>query len=662
MTNAFIQALKQKPILADGAIGTLLYARGASPEASFEQLNLSNRDLVQQVHVDYLNAGSEVITTNSFSGNRFKLENFGLEKEVWNINLWSAKIARNAREIAGKEAFVAGSIGPTGKLLPPVGDTKIDDLEAAFKHQMEGLLAGGVDLFLIETMSSIDELMAAVRAARSLSKLPVVAQLSFAPEGHTLMGSAPEDMVRLLDELGDDLPEVIGINCGAGPGPVFDSLLRMSAAFAKRNAFQKIVGYSAVPNAGQPSLSGGRYMFMSRPDYCASYVDPLIRAGARLIGGCCGTTPAHIKAMRETLDAYITASKRKASDSTLQDLPSQKTSIEIVVPKQASPALKDAASTFKEDQGAELPESNKPTLAERLMTLKKDSKKGFFVSVELDPPKGAITQKLVKAATALKDAGADSINVGDSPMARVRMSSLATCQIIGQKVGIETIIHFTTRDRNLMGIQADLLGCQALGVNNILALTGDPPNLGNYAHATAVYDVDSIGLIRVIKQLNEGKDIGDNTIGTPTKLSIGCALNLVYDDQKDEVGRFRKKLEAGAHFVMTQPIYQVEDLTRFLDEFGDVNLPILVGIMPLHSSKHAEYLHNEVPGITIPEHIREAMAKAGVDGSKVGLELAEELLEKLRSICQGTYLVPSFGRYDDMCSLIERLKKTVLVR
>lgn len=662
MTNAFIQALKQKPILADGAIGTLLYARGASPETSFEQLNLSNRDLVQQVHVDYLNAGAEIITTNSFSGNRYKLENFGLEKEVWNVNLWSAKIARTAREIAGHEAFIAGSVGPTGKLLPPVGDTKVDDLETAFKHQMEGLLAGGVDLFLIETMSSIDELLAAIRAARSLSKLPVVAQLSFAPEGHTLMGSAPEDMVRLLDELGDDIPEVVGINCGAGPGPVFDSLLRMSASFAKRDAFNKIVGYSAVPNAGQPSLSGGRYMFMSRPEYCASYVDPFIRAGARLIGGCCGTTPAHIKAMRKALDEYVIASKRKAADSTLNDLPAQKTSIEIVVPKQAAPALKDAAATFKEDQSAKLPESNQPTLAERLAALKNSSKKGFFVSVELDPPKGAITQKLVRAAQALKESGADAINVGDSPMARVRMSSLATCQIIGQTVGIETIIHFTTRDRNLMGIQADLLGCQALGVNNILALTGDPPNLGNYAHATAVYDVDSIGLIRVINQLNEGKDIGDNTIGTPTKLSIGCALNLVYDDQKDEVGRFRKKVEAGAHFVMTQPIYQVEDLTKFLDEFGDVPLPILVGIMPLHSSKHAEYLHNEVPGITIPEHIREAMAKAGVDGSKVGLELAEELLEKLRPYCQGTYLVPSFGRHDDMCSLIERLKKTVSVR
>lgn len=661
MTNAFIQALKEKPVLADGGIGTLLYARGASPEASFEQLNLSNRDLVQQVHVDYLTAGSELITTNSFSGNRYKLENFGLEKEVWNINLWSAKIARNAREIAGQTAFIAGSVGPTGKLLPPIGDTKIEDLETAFKHQMEGLLAGGVDLFLIETMSSVDELMAAVRAARSLSKLPVVAQLSFAPEGHTLMGTAPEDMVRLLDELGDDLPEVIGINCGAGPGPVFDSLLRMSASFVKRTQFSKLVGYSAVPNAGQPSLSGGRYMFMSRPEYCASYVDPFIRAGARLIGGCCGTTPAHIKAMRKSLDAYIASSKRKASDSTLTDLPAQKTSIEIITPKQQTPQLLDAKDTVKEDQSAPLPESDRATLSERLRALKDGSKKGFFVSVELDPPKGAITQKLVKAATSLKECGADSINVGDSPMARVRMSSLATCQIIGQKVGIETIIHFTTRDRNLMGIQADLLGCQALGVNNILALTGDPPNLGNYAHATAVYDVDSIGLIRIINQLNEGKDIGDNTIGTPTKLSIGCALNLVYDDTKDEVGRFRKKVEAGAHFVMTQPIYEVEALTNFLEEYGDLPLPILVGIMPLHSSKHAEYLHNEVPGITIPEKIRDAMARAGQDGSKVGLELAEELLEKLRPICQGTYLVPSFGRYDDMCSLVQSLKNTVSV-
>lgn len=283
----------------------------------------------------------------------------------------------------------------------------------------------------------------------------------------------------------------------------------------------------------------------------------------------------------------------------------------------------------------------------------------FYVSVELDPPKGAGVKKITAAAELLYKAGADAINVGDSPMARVRMSSLATCQLLSQRVGVDTIIHFTTRDRNLMGMQADLIGCQALGLKNILALTGDPPALGNYAHATAVYDVDSIGLIKIIKQLNEGKDIAGNTIGAPLTLSIGCALNPTAQNRTLEMERIKRKIEAGADFIMTQPIYRVSDLTDFLEEMGGSPIPVLVGIMPLHSSKHAEYLHNEVPGITIPKHIREAMAKAGEDGARIGLELAEKLLEELRDTIEGTYLVPSFGRYDDMAALVTRLKSKV---
>ncbi|MCB9471164.1 MAG: bifunctional homocysteine S-methyltransferase/methylenetetrahydrofolate reductase [Candidatus Obscuribacterales bacterium] len=651
--SPFIKAVKERPLLADGGIGTLLYSRGASPDASFEHLNLTNKDLVQEIHVEYLNAGAEIITTNSFGANKFKLANFGLEKDVWNINVWAAKVARNAREIAGIPAFIAGSVGPTGRLMPPIGDTGEETLFEAFREQMDGLLAGGVDLFTIETMSSIEELTVAVRAARSICDLPVIAQVSFSPEGHTFFGITPEDVSRLFDNLGKDAPEIIGINCGAGPGPVFDALLKMTSTLARRKDLH-LLGYSSLPNAGQPSMSEGHFKYVSPPDYCASYVDPYIRAGSKVVGGCCGTTPAHISAMRKSMDRYIANSKPHSRSSTLTDIPAQGGGIAISLRDQEESEAQEVDA--KDDSDA----AEREPLRLRLQALKdsKEKKKNdFFVSVELDPPKGAVTKKLLKAAAMLYESGADSINVGDSPMARVRMSSLASCQLISNNVGIETIIHFTTRDRNLMGIQADLLGCQALGIRNILALTGDPPALGNYAHATAVYDVDSIGLIRIISQLNQGKDIAGNTIGKPTNLSIGCALNCTHENRKLELDRFKRKLEAGAHFVMTQPIYQVSDLSDFLDQFGDCPVPILVGIMPLHSSKHAEYLHNEVPGISIPDKIRAAMAKAGDQGARIGLELAEALLEQVRDICQGTYLVPSFGRYEDMCDLTRRLKQ-----
>jgi homocysteine S-methyltransferase len=422
----------------------------------------------------------------------------------------------------------------------------------------------------------------------------------------------------------------------------------MSHALKEKGIDASKLNYSCLPNAGQPSLSGGRYQFMSGPDYCASYVEPYVRAGARLVGGCCGTTPHHIKAMRIELDKYI-ESQNASSAATAQELPALK--------PEALISTKDKARTNDGKKETPKPKSELPALAARLLAAKENPKNGdFFVSVELDPPKGAIAKKILQAAETLRDAGADAINVGDSPMARVRMSSLATCQLISQNVKIETIIHFTTRDRNLMGIQADLLGCQALGIHNVIALTGDPPALGNYVHATAVYDVDSVGLIKIISQLNHGLDIAGNSIGTPTTLSIACALNPTHENRAQELDRFAKKIEAGAHFTMTQPLYQLSDLTDFLEEFGECKIPILVGIMPLHSFKHAEYLHNEVPGITIPDKVRKAMEKAGDQGAAVGLELAEELLEQLRPLCQGTYVVPSFGRYDDMCQFVKRIK------
>jgi homocysteine S-methyltransferase len=652
MTNPFLEALRAAPLLGDGAMGTVLYERGAPPEAPFEQLNLSGKELVQQVHIDYINAGAELIETNSFSGNRFRLAASGLERDVWNINVWAAKVARNAREIAGQPVFIAGSVGPTGKLLSPIGDVTASEMDAAFREQMEGLLAGGVDLFMIETMPGLEETAIAVRAARKLSKLPVVAQLSFSVEGQSLMGVTPEDAVALMAELGNDRPDVIGINCGAGPGPVLDYLHRVVAALGDAGLSENLF-FSCLPNAGMPTRVGGRFMYMSRPDYLSSFVEPFLTAGARLIGGCCGTTPEHIRSMREQMDKYASGKQETAAAPSANPV---QVSSDVEVDSVREPAVvaRGRASAQATPEKTEL-----YGVAARLAA---PGGGPYYVSVELDPPKGTIARKILAAAAKLKEVGADAINVGDSPMARVRMSSLATCHLIKQNAGIETIIHFTTRDRNLMGIQADLLGCQALGIDNILALTGDPPSVGTYAHATAVYDVDSIGLIKIISQLNRGVDIAGNSIGSPTKLSIACALNPTHANRQLEIDRFGKKLAAGANYVMTQPIYQVSDLTDFLSDFGGCPVPIIVGIMPLHSFKHAEYLHNEVPGISIPLPVRQAMERAGEEGTRVGLELALELLEELREITSGVYLVPSFGRYDDMCTLVSQIKSKVTTK
>ncbi|MBX9688116.1 MAG: bifunctional homocysteine S-methyltransferase/methylenetetrahydrofolate reductase [Candidatus Obscuribacterales bacterium] len=640
MSHPFLEAIKKAPLLGDGAMGTVLYARGASSEAGFEKLNISKQELVQQVHVDYINAGAQIIETNSFSGNRFRLAAYGLEKDVWQINVWAAKVARNAREIAGMPVFVAGSIGPTGRLLAPIGDTSKADLDAAFREQMEGLLAGGVDLFMIESMGNLIETATAIRAARKLSQLPVVAQFSFTTDGHTVFGATPHDVARTMKELGDEMPDLIGINCGAGPGPSLDTLKRLSTALAELNITPDKISLSCQPNAGMPGRVGNNFMYISRPDYCASFVEPFIEAGARLIGGCCGTTPEHTRAMRAAMDKYLAGRDSSPAQSSFPS------SISV-----AQEETHETPETSSETGSPKLPGGS--GIAHKLKTNDRDN---FFVSVELDPPKGAVPRKLLQAAQQVKDAGADTINVGDSPMAKVRMSSMATCLIIQQQVGIETIIHFTTRDRNLMGIQADLLGCQSLGVRNVLALTGDPPSIGNYAHATAVYDVDSVGLIKIISELNQGHDIAGNTIGSPTSLSIACALNPTAEDRQLEITRFRRKIEAGAHFVMTQPLYQLSDLTDFLADFGECPIPIIAGIMPLNSHKHSEYLHNEVPGISIPDHVHEAMAKSGENGAQVGLQLSEELLEEIRPYIAGVYLVPSFGRYDDICKLVRKLK------
>lgn len=614
--HPFLTRLEKGVVLADGAMGTLLYDRGIPFDRSFDLLNVSDPSLVQGIHRDYIRAGAELIETNTFGANRFRLAAHGAADDARRVNRAGAQIARNAREEVGEAVFVAGAIGPLGKPVAPIGIISKDEAIAAYAEQTEGLVEGGVDLLLIETQTDLEEMKLAIQAVRGVTDLPLVAQMTFTEDGRTLYGAYPEDVVRATQTLGVD---VLGANCSVGPQKLLEILQRL-----KRRTELPI---SIMPNAGLPRYVNGRFLYLASPDYFADYAAQLKAAGARLIGGCCGTTPVHIRRMREAL---------------------------------AGPAVESAEAPAAERPAATIaaPASEEATdrdPASRSLLARKLSLREFVVSVEVDPPRGARPKKMIEGAQFLKRSGVDTINVADSPMARVRMSSLALATMISQQVGVETILHFTCRDRNLMGIQSDLMGAHALGLRNILALTGDPPRAGDYPNATAVFDVDSIGLIRILRQLNAGTDLAGNSIGEPTRFLIGCAVNPAAEDLETELERFRKKVEAGAEFTMTQPLYELEALTRFLDAVGTGKdrIPVLLGLLPLQSHRHAEFLHNEVPGINIPDHAREAMRDAGEKGIEVGIEMCRALLLKARSLVEGVYLMPSFGRYEVVARVAE---------
>lgn len=659
-------------ILGDGAMGTMLYARGAPLEGSFDALNLTDPDLVRGVHLDYLLAGAELITTNTFGANRVRLGSYGLESQVRAINVDGVKIARSARETAGVPALIAGDIGPTGKALEPIGSLSEAAALDAFREQVDALLAGGVDLFIIETMSDPRELLLAVRAVREACRLPVIAEMSFSAEGRTLLGTAPEEAAEALARLAQDQrPEVIGVNCGAGPAPVLEALR------ALRQAGGPFTRFSAMPNAGLPTIVGGRFVYMAIPEYFAQFARrATAEPGVSLVGGCCGTTPDHVRAMRQALNeaghrlpeewaralegrADLEAGRGRAV-ITVRPRPTQGAPGSGVSPAAgalASPVGTGTAAAFP--ASSPVPARASVQGAAPVSRFAEKLGRVFVVSVELDPPRGPVTQKLLAGARAVKEAGADVVNVGDSPMAQVRMSSLAAAHLIQHEESLETILHFTTRDRNLMGIQADLLGAHAMGIRHILALTGDPPGLGNYAHASAVYDIDSIGLVRVLTQLNNGVDVAGKSIGQPTRFLVGVALNPSSHDLETEVGRFRRKVEAGAHFAMTQPLFETAPLLRVLDRLGGAPLPILLGVLPLRSYQHAEYLHNEVPGIMIPEGVREAMRKAGESAERVGMEVALQAALDARPYIAGVYVIPSFGRYEQACELVRALQASL---
>jgi methionine synthase / methylenetetrahydrofolate reductase(NADPH) len=629
MTHPLLDRLAAGPILADGAIGTMLYEAGASLDESFDALNLTRPDLVLGVHRAYLEAGADLIEANSFGANRFKLEAFGLAGRVREINRKAVRLAREAREIAGRPALVAGSVGPTGRTVAPFGMVEPEAIRAAFREQIEALLEGGVDLLVLETMGSLDEMTEAVAAAREACDVPIVASMTFAEDGRTIAGSTPEEVAIHLRRLG---VAAIGANCSVGPQRLLPVAGRMARLLAEEG--EEGLAVSCMPNAGWPSHVAGRVIYPSSPEYFAAFARSAVEAGVRIVGGCCGTTPQHTAAMRAALDTW--EANRNGNGSG---------------PRPASRASRPASPPQLDLQPAEGP----TRLREKL------ERGEFVVSVEIDPPKGLNPTKALDGARLLKEAGVEFINVADSPMARVRMSALTLCYLIQHQVGVETILHFTTRDRSLMGLQSELLGAHAVGVRNIIALTGDPPSLGDYPDSSAVYDVDSIGLIRILDRLNHGADSAGASIGRPAAFTIACAVDPTRDDLAHEAERLRAKLEAGAHLVMTQPIYDPASWTRFLGVFGAERLPVpvLAGILPLQSSKHAEFLHNEVPGITLSNEARERMRRAGADGRREGVKMAQELLQALRPLVQGVYLMPSFGRYEVAAEVLEIIESEV---
>ncbi len=617
MPHAFSRRLGEgSALLGDGAMGTMLYARGVSPDACFDVLNLNNPRLVQGIHAEYIAAGADCIETNTFGANRFKLAVHGLEAQAREINARAARLARDVRESAGRDIFVLGSVGPLGKYLAPLGTLGADEARAAFREQAEALLEGGVDGFVLETFSDLAEIALAIEAVRAVTDLPIVAQMAFTDEAVTFTGRPATEVARTLAGLG---VQALGANCSVGSSTLFEVLEQMlPAAGALPLAIQ--------PNAGLPSRIGERLIYLSSPAYMAEYAGRMVDAGARLVGGCCGTTPQHIAAMREVLDAR-TAVRREA----------RRPAIAVHAPAtSAAPGLHTAPP---------------PTLLERKLR-----ERAFVVTVELDPPRGHTVEKLVQGAKLLKERGVELVDINDGALGRVRMAVLATALLVREATGLDVNMHFTCRDRNLMGIQADLLGAHALDVRNILAMTGDPPRVGDYVDATAVFDVDGIGLIEILRRMNEGLDATGSSIGEPTSFFVGAALNPAAAEPEREIERLHRKVQAGARWLQTQPVYDLATLEAFLLRAGAIPVPVLVGILPLHSSRHAEFLHNEVPGISIPEPVRRRMREAGEGALRVGIEMAQELMREIRRRYAGAYLMPSFGRYEVVAEVLDAVR------
>lgn len=617
MGESFLDRLARGPILCDGAMGTQLYARGASFESCFEALNLTRPELVSDVHRAYLAAGAEIIETNTFGANRFKLAEHNLAHRTAEINATGVGLARQAVESAGRTAFVAASVGPLGIRLAPTGPLEPEQAHAAFREQIAALCEAGVDVLILETFSDLAEIQEAIRAAQAVCDLPIIAQMTFTIDGRTPLGHTPEVVARTLAGMG---VAVMGANCSVGPARTLPVIEAMRAALQNLRGLGGLPYLSAQPNAGWPEAVAGRILYPATPEYFGDYARRFVMAGATVVGGCCGTTPDHIRAMRLTLNALMLAPGGV-----------KPTRITVVAPA---------------------PKEEKPLPPEPPTELAKKLAAGqFVVSVEMSPPKGFDVGGVLAGALMLKQAGADVVNIADTPRARMRMSAWAVAHLVQTEVGIESVLHFPTRGRNLLRVQGDLLAAHALHVRNLFVVMGDPPSIGDYPEATDSYDVVPSGLVKLIKQrFNRGADSAGASIGRPCSFTVGVALDSGAADVDREIKTLRKKIEAGADFALTQPVFDAEIIRRFLRRYeelhGPLKLPLLVGVLPLASARHAEFLHNEVPGITLTDAVRDRMRLAGDRGRQEGIKIAQDMLLELRDMAAGVYVMPPFGRFD----------------
>ncbi|MBL8061610.1 MAG: bifunctional homocysteine S-methyltransferase/methylenetetrahydrofolate reductase [Anaerolineales bacterium] len=622
-----LETLSKKTLLADGAMGTMLHARGIGFDKCFDELNLTNPASVADIHREYIEAGAELIITNTFGANRYKLAKHGLQDDMAEINRSGVELARRVVAASFKNVLIAGDVGPLGVRIAPYGRVKLEEAREAFAEQIKALAEAGADLIVIETMSDLYEIQEAIKAAKEVgaglapfqgsqgSSLPVVASVTFTRDDRTLLGDDPAKVAHRIAAAGAD---VIGVNCSGGPSQLLRILKQMRQA-------EPTAKFWIKPNAGWPEQVSGRIMYPADADYFGEYALQFREAGANIVGGCCGTTPQHIAAMKKSLDA-------------------------------SPPIVVAEVATLPEDEITAEPADQPTYLAQRLA----DGK--FAICVEMDPPRGLSTHKLLAGASLLHDSGADIINVADSPLARMRMSAWAVCDVVQRKIGVETTLHFPTRGRNLLRVQGDLLAAHAIGLRNVFVVMGDPTSIGDYPEATDNYDLVPSGLIKLIKQgFNMGVDHSGTSIGQPTNFFVGAALNLCPQDMDTEVKNLHRKIKAGADFFLTQPIYRPDDGPKLIEAYeakhGKLERPILAGVLPLVSAKHANFLHNEVPGISIPDEARARIESAGDGAAKVGVELAVELIQGIKGWASGIYMMPQFHRYDQASEIIMAVKE-----
>jgi methionine synthase I (cobalamin-dependent)/5,10-methylenetetrahydrofolate reductase len=610
----FIQAIADEHVyLFDGAMGTMLYAKGVFINKCYDELNLRNPEIVLEVHRQYVRAGAEILETNTYGANRVKLRSFGIEDELRDINLAAVEIARKA---AGDSVYVAGGIGPLGIRIEPYGPTALEEARDYFREQALALRDGGVDLIVLETISNIAEMEQAIGAVRDVCTLPVIAQMTIGNDHRTIFGDTPAIIAKRLDAAGAD---VVGLNCSVGPDVMLDAVEEMSSVTAKKIACQ--------PNAGLPREVNGRQMYMASPEYMSKYAKRLIHKGVKFLGGCCGTTPEHIKLMR---DAVRPLSPRRSF---------------VVIEREVS---------HKKSGGTE-----PAPLPSRSKWGRKIADGEFVTTIEITPPKGPNPEAMVESVKAIKAAGVDAVNVPDGPRAQNRMGAIAVAVLLHQRVGIEPVLHYCCRDRNLLGMHSDLLGCAALGLRNLLLITGDPPKMGPYPDATAVFDIDSIGLTNMVNLMNHGLDLGGNPFGEPTKFTIGVGVNPGHLDLDTELRRLEWKMKAGAEYAITQPVFDVRQLEAFLKRIEGWKLPIVAGVWPLLSYRNAQFMNNEVPGVSVTDEVMERMRVASDKGKEHGLRegvtIARETLARVRSEVAGVQVSAPLGRVDLALQVFEGL-------